>query len=363
VIASGPTLSSNVRAAWSAALRTASGVRRNRFVLVVFLDRICFEQAVARKQVCRQCVIRPTASEALGMSDATTLLTELLEREQLPASLLQTIESIYEPLAQLIASTLSSHTPFVVGICGPQGSGKSTLTAILSALLEARKLSVAAFSIDDLYLTREERSLLGENVHPLLRTRGVPGTHDVMLGMKVLDALAQAGSTALPSFDKASDERRAESTWRRVPTPVDVVLFEGWCVGAHPQFAVELETPINELEREEDPDGRWRGFVNDALDAHYRSLFARIDMLIYLQASSFDVVFDWRAEQEHKLRERTREAEKPGLKSGLMNEKQLRRFVAHFERLTRHMMREMPDRADVVIELDAARLPVRIDRR
>jgi D-glycerate 3-kinase len=291
------------------------------------------------------------------MTDATTSsLIELLESERLPSSLLQTISSVYEPLAKRIASSAAGHTPFVVGICGPQGSGKSTLARILDVLLRACDLSVAALSLDDLYLTRVEREDLATAVHPLLRTRGVPGTHSVELGIRVLDALSRSGRTTLPSFDKASDDRRPESDWSHIATPVDVALLEGWCVGARPQDPTELIEPINELERYEDSDGRWRRFVNNALSTHYQTLFARIDVLIFLKASSFEIVFRWRAEQEQRLRERSRH----GDSSGLMNETALRRFIAHYERLTRHTLREMPNHADIVIELADDRAPIRI---
>ena len=223
----------------------------------------------------------------------------------------------------------------------------------LRALLESQNLSCAVLSLDDLYLTLAEREALAERVHPLLITRGVPGTHDVRLGIETLEALKHLGEVALPAFDKSSDDRRPVAEWPHVQAPVQVVLFEGWCVGAIPQGDTALAEPVNCLERELDVDGRWRRFVNDALRTDYQALFALVDMLILLQAPSFDVVYGWRLEQERKLREG---ADRRG--SRIMNEAEIARFIAHYERLTRHILAEMPARADVVIRLNEAREPV-----
>jgi D-glycerate 3-kinase len=281
-------------------------------------------------------------------------LVELLDRERLPRSVLETIASVYEPLAVHIAAGASSRgKPSVVGLCGPQGSGKSTVASILRELLAARGLSAAVVSLDDFYLTRSERRELADRIHPLLATRGVPGTHDVALAERTFDALGRTGPVALPSFDKASDDRRAQSEWITVTAPMDIVIFEGWCVGARPQSEAALREPINDLERECDPNGLWRTYVNERLREHYARLFARIDELVLLQAPTFDVVYQWRAEQERKLRGRAQHA--GGDISRVMSETELRRFIAHYERLTRHVMSEMPARADVVIELNESR--------
>jgi len=266
-----------------------------------------------------------------------------LRAEGLPPGYRALIERVHAPLAARIAERLrsghgraagpagASHRPFVVGLCGPQGSGKSTLVASLRHLLQERALHVAVLSLDDLYLTRAERAALAHRVHPLLATRGVPGTHDVALGLEVIRRLGGPGAVALPAFDKARDERRPDAQWPRVTAPVDLLLFEGWCVGARPQPDEALAAPVNALEREEDPDGRWRRYVNAALAGPYQALFATIDELVLLAAPGFDAVYGWRLQQERKLRER------------------LARFIQLFERLTRYILAEMPGRAHVVI--------------
>jgi len=236
--------------------------------------------------------------------------------------------------------------PLIVGVCGSQGSGKSTVCKTLADRFTDIGLKVANLSLDDLYLPLAARVKLGEQVHPLLRTRGVPGTHDTKLGIHTLHDLAHAKEVKLPRFDKARDDRRPIEAWDTIMGPVDLVLFEGWCVGAQPQGLETLTQPINALEANEDVDGRWRRYVNDALGAEYQALFAKIELLVLLAAPSFDVVLKWRTQQEHELRDQAR-----GDRSGVMSDTDVARFIQHYERLTKHILIEMPPRADLVIRL------------
>lgn len=281
-----------------------------------------------------------------------TWLSAFLREENLPAEFAAEIEALHAPLAARIAA-VAMGPAFVVGICGPQGSGKSTTVAVVAALLEVRGLKVATLSLDDLYLPRADREALARDVHPLLRTRGVPGTHDVALGLAVLDGLAGEGETVLPRFDKACDDRAPVDAWPVVAGPVDVVLFEGWCVGARPEPPQALAAPLNALERERDPDGAWRSYVNAALAGPYRALFARLDLLVLLTAPDFETVLAWRREQEAKLRGRLAEAGQGADRA--MSDDEVAVFVQHYERLSRHIAREMPARADLVVALDADR--------
>jgi len=279
-------------------------------------------------------------------------LSALLRAEALPETFAAEIKTLHAPLAARVAA-VAMGPAFVVGICGPQGSGKSTAVRVLARLLEQRGLKVATLSLDDLYLPIEARQALARDVHPLLRTRGVPGTHDVALGLAVLDGLAGEGATAIPRFDKAADTRAPAPAWTTVEGPVDVVLFEGWCVGARPEPAEALKTPINALEREKDADGVWRAHVNAALAGPYRPLFARLDLLVQFLAPDFETILAWRREQEGKLRDRLAAS---GQGAGqAMDDDQVATFVQHYERLTRHIAREMPARADIVIQLDRDR--------
>ena len=262
------------------------------------------------------------------------------------------VAAVAAPIERAVLARLAAGAPplvagpLIVGICGAQGIGKSSVAALIVARLAARRLRTASLSLDDLYLTREARAALAVSVHPLLRTRGVPGTHDVALGLATLDALARPGTVALPRVDKANDTRADPAAWPRVEAPVDIVLLEGWCVGARPQAAAALAGPVNALERDEDGDGRWRRHVDAALTGAYRDLFDRIDRLALLAAPGFDVVAGWRREQERAI---------GGTGAHAMDDAAIERFVAHYQRLTEHILAEMPARAELVIRLDAAR--------
>ena len=251
------------------------------------------------------------------------------------------IDHYRQVAAAIAARHRATGAPLLAGICGPQGSGKSTMAAFAAALLEAEGLPTAVLSLDDLYLDPGQRPV---HIHPLFATRGVPGTHDVALGLATIDRLFATGGP-IPRFDKATDRRRPEAEWDTFPGPASVVLLEGWCVGATPQADEALVAPVNQLEAEEDVDGRWRRHVNEQLAGPYRDLFERIGFLAYLRGPSFDSVLRWRTLQETKLRART---------GGGMTDGELARFVSHYERLTQHLADTLPARADTILTLDEA---------
>lgn len=265
----------------------------------------------------------------------------------------QVMAAITRQVHEALAET--RRRPVVIGLCGSQGSGKTTLAGAVLEACADEGLRSATLSIDDLYLTHAERRKLARDVHPLLATRGVPGTHDIALGMSVLAALDNGEAVALPRFDKARDDRAPQSEWPHSPARCEVLIFEGWCIGARPQPASDLIGPVNDLEAAEDPDRIWREYVNDALSGPYSALYARIDRLVLLAAPGFDVVHGWRLEQEREL------AATADSGAALMDEAAISRFVRHYERLTRHILDEMPSRANLVIRLDEARRPVAIE--
>ena len=257
-----------------------------------------------------------------------------------------------EVVAPAIRTWLEAATPLIVGICGSQGSGKSTLSRHLAEHFENRGVRVAVLSLDDLYMSREARGLLADSVSPMFATRGVPGTHDVALGKAVLDALKAGRPVHLPRFDKASDQPAPEADWPLVEG-ADLVLFEGWCVGVTAQAEYELREPVNDLEATLDAQGIWRRHVNDALKGPYRRLFGRMDRLILLAAPDFAIVTDWRTQAERELRDRLKREGRKGTR--VMTDGEVARFVLHYERLTRHILREMPGRADMTLKLNPGR--------
>ncbi len=237
-----------------------------------------------------------------------------------------------------------------VGISGLQGSGKSTLAAQLVAALAQRNLPTLALSIDDFYFGRRERAHLARDVHPLFATRGVPGTHDLALLNHTLTALREASPrkpARVPRFDKGRDTRMPQARWRKITAPPRVILLEGWCVGVPAQTEAQLPRPLNALEREEDADARWRRYANVRLRGDYARLWHRFDALIQLAAPSFEIVQRWRDEAERPLRR----AHAPRALSPAA----LRRFLMHYERLSRHALRSLPARADLRLVLDTDR--------
>jgi D-glycerate 3-kinase len=282
-------------------------------------------------------------------------LKSLLNSEALPAEFGPLAVDFYLPLAQSIVSWVQHKenrtNPLVVGINGAQGTGKSTLSKVLALALEhEHQLSCAIISIDDIYLTHQERVDLSNLVHPLLQTRGVPGTHDISMGIDLITQLKNKKPVKLPLFDKAVDDRAPLDKWISCDTPVDVILFEGWCVGAVAQMPEDLTDPCNDLEESEDKDAAWRTYANRQLAGPYSELFSLIDRLVMLKAPDFECVYQWRSTQEEKLRRRVVEEDSQG--HSIMNDGQLKKFIMHYERLTQWMFKEMPLRADCVLELD-----------
>jgi len=252
-------------------------------------------------------------------------------------------------LGRFATPVAHASTPFILGLSGLQGSGKSTLAAALIEAARERGWSAVTLSLDDVYLTRAEREALGRDVHPLLRTRGVPGTHDLALLASTLAALEKAAPerpVSIPRFDKGQDERYAPALWPEVPQPPMLVFLEGWCLGLEPQADAALVEPVNALEREEDAEGLWRRWVNARL-ADYLSVWRRLDGLVVLQAPSWDVVARWRDEAEWSLRARG--------EPRAMDTNEMARFLQHYERLSRHALATLPAKADMVVTLDADR--------
>ncbi len=254
--------------------------------------------------------------------------------------------ALLDLVCDLAAARAGPDRPPLIGVAGAQGSGKTTL-----ARAAADWLGGAAFSLDDVYLTKAERTALAAQAHPLFAVRGPPGTHDLDLADRTVAALRAAtddSTTRLPAFDKLADERQPEAAWPIFRGRPGAILIDGWCLGASGQDPAALATPINALEREEDPNAVWRSYADQALTGRYAALFAGFDAIIFLAAPSFDTVLDWRCEQEAGLLG-IATADLPAARRA-----ELARFIQHFERITRHMLAGGVA-ATVTVRLDARR--------
>ena len=262
------------------------------------------------------------------------------ELEDLRASLDPEAPADLSELAALLAAECRDRGWHRLGLSGGQGAGKSTLTGLLVEASTQLGRRCAALSLDDFYLGAAERRALAEAVHPLFATRGPPGTHDAPACLAALLALGEAGPVRVPTFDKGRDDRSGERVLRG---PFDLVVLEGWCVGARPAGAEALDEPVNALEAEHDPEGRWRRHSDEQLAGAYAELFAALDALAYLRVPSLDAVRRWRLQQEE---------ERPAARR--MDSTGVERFVAHYERITLAMLQSLPERAQVCIDLDEA---------
>jgi len=262
------------------------------------------------------------------------------------------IKSFLIPVSFWISKRVNKKKPLIIGLAGGQGSGKTTISSILILILKKYfKLNVFKVSIDDFYKTRKDRSLLSKNKHPLLMTRGVPGTHDIDLILKFFKKvkLKRFKFLEVPKFNKAIDDRCKKSLWYKLKSKPDVVIFEGWCVGAKAQTNKQLKTPINSLERVYDQDIKWRSHVNTQLKKKYKILFKQLDGLLYLKAKNFNILRNWRLKQERKLWVQTKN--KKNLK--IMSSGDVINFMQTYQRITQQMFKDAIKSSSIIMNLNS----------
>jgi D-glycerate 3-kinase len=236
----------------------------------------------------------------------------------------------------------------IIGLTGGQGAGKSTITQIIKLILEIKyNLNVVFFSIDDFYKTLSERIKLSKKVHKLFKTRGVPGTHDTSLIKKIFFNLTRKNfkPIAIPQFDKSRDNRSPKKNWHKVRKQPQIIIFEGWCVGAKPQEKKFLNKAVNILEKKNDPNLIWRSRVNNELKNDYAIIFNKIDKLIFLKVPNFKCVYNWRLLQEKKL-QLTSKGKK------IMSPAEVKKFIMYYERITKQMLIDLTKKAYAVLYLD-----------
>jgi D-glycerate 3-kinase len=245
---------------------------------------------------------------------------------------------------KLAAHRRQLNRPLVQGILGVQGTGKTTMCQILSLILQQLGYRTLSWSLDDLYKTYSDRLALLQQ-DPRLIWRGPPGTHDLDLGLNVLNQIRQ-GETAvtIPRFDKSAHAGAGDRTTPEVVTNVDIVLFEGWFVGVRPidPNAFELAPPPIIT----DADKAFARDMNRQL-SNYLPLWERLDSLILLYPTDYRSSLEWRKQAEQQM--------VAAGKSGMSNS-QIEDFVNYFWRslhpeLYLQPLRRSPSAVDLVIEI------------
>ena len=261
------------------------------------------------------------------------------------------IKSFLIPASYWIAKKANKKKPLMIGLAGGQGSGKTTISSILTLILKKYfKLNVFKISIDDFYKTRKDRKVLSITKHPLLMTRGVPGTHDIELMLKFFKKVKSKKFKSLdvPKFNKATDDRYKKNLWYKLKSKPDVVIFEGWCVGAQAQKSKQLRKPINSLEKVRDQSIKWRLYVNNQLKTKYKTLFKQLDGLLYLKAKNFNILKNWRLKQERKLWTQTKN--KKNLK--IMSSGDVINFMQTYQRITQQMFKDAIKNSSIIMNLN-----------
>ena len=261
------------------------------------------------------------------------------------------IRSFLIPICFWISKKAKKKNPLIVGLAGGQGSGKTTISSIISLILKKYfKLKVFKISIDDFYKTKKQREILSKNKHSLLLTRGVPGTHDIKIMLDFFRKIKTKNfkSLKLPKFNKANDDRYKKKHWYKLKSRPDVVIFEGWCVGAKPQSLRLLKKPINALEKAYDKSLKWRRFVNLQLKTNYKKLYSQLDSLLYLKVKNFNLLKKWRIKQEEKLWLKAKS--RKNLK--IMNKKEVINFMQTYQRITEQMFKDAPKYSSIIMNLN-----------
>jgi len=262
------------------------------------------------------------------------------------------IKSFLVPVSFWIANKASKKKPYILGLAGGQGTGKTTISSIISIILRKYfKLNVFTISIDDFYKTRKERLLLSQKIHPSLMTRGVPGTHDINIMLNFFKRVRSKKfrKLKLPKFNKAIDDRYKKKLWYSITKKPDIIIFEGWCVGARAEKNSTLKKAINSLEKIDDKKLTWRKFVNHQLKSKYKKLYSKLNCLLFLKANNFSLLQQWRLKQEKKLWLKNKKSSN----NKIMNKKDVIKFMQTYQRVTQNMFKYAPKYASIILNLNS----------
>ncbi|MEO1145331.1 MAG: glycerate kinase [Cyanobacteria bacterium J06638_22] len=267
---------------------------------------------------------------------------------------LETLWRLWLPLAEQIADLRNvCNRPIVQGFLGGQGTGKTTLTQILSCLLEQWGYGVAILSVDDIYKTYGDRQQL-QHVDPRLRWRGPPGTHDISTGIQVLQQVrsGSADPVLMPRFDKSLHGGMGDRIAPEPASNIDILLFEGWFVGMRPLDAAQFDTAPWPISSEDD-----RVFARDCNHRlqDYLPLWDLLDALVVLRPGDYRLSKQWRQEAEQKMKQQGR--------SG-MSDAEIAAFVEYFWTALHPELFLPPllKSADLVIEVQPDHRPGRVQR-
>ena len=263
------------------------------------------------------------------------------------------LKSYLIPVCFWISKKANNKQPYFVGLAGGQGTGKTTISSLLEIVLKKYfKLNVFKISIDDFYRTRKERFNLSKKVHPLLMTRGVPGTHDIkiMLDFFRKSKTKKFKSFKLPKFNKAIDDRCKKNQWYTIKKRPDVIIFEGWCVGARAEKNSTIKKSINSLEKANDAQLIWRNYVNKQLKTKYKKLYDQLDCLVYLKAKNFSLLQKWRLIQEKKLWLKNKNKK---TNNKIMSKGDVINFMQTYQRVTQNMFKFAPRYASIILNLNS----------
>ncbi|KAF2650435.1 D-glycerate 3-kinase [Lophiostoma macrostomum CBS 122681] len=205
-------------------------------------------------------------------------------------------------------TTTAVSKPFIIGLNGVQGVGKTTLVRALASTLRGKGVKTLVVSIDDFYLKHEDQLTLAASHadNALVQVRGEPGTHDMTLAQDFFEALCDGRPTRLPQYDKSAysgkGDRIPDSQWELVDG-VQMVILEGWCVGFQALAANEVvakwKAPSRTLQRHKLEHLQ---FVNEKLRA-YDAITDLFDAMIHIDAEDNEYVYEWRSQQEAMMRQ------------------------------------------------------------
>ena len=262
---------------------------------------------------------------------------------------IKSLKKTYIPLSFWIENKYKKKgKTLFLGFSGGQGAGKTTIAGILKIILTKYfKRNTQIISIDDFYKTLEERNKMSIMVHPLFKTRGVPGTHDISLIKRFFNFIKKKKFKKFktPKFSKNLDDRLKKKYWFNINKRPEIVIFEGWCVGAKPQPNLLMKRPVNILEKYYDKYKIWREYVNGKLKNDYKKIFKRIDHFIFIKIPNFKMVFKWRLLQEEKMKKKSHS------NKNIMTYYEIKRFIMFYERITLQMLKDLSKSASVVMLL------------